>query len=378
ARHILLISRRKPSAAVRAKIEQLSANDASIATAQADVAQAAEVERIIAHISETMPPLRGIIHAAGTLDDASLPQQSWDKFQTVMGAKVSGAWHLDQLTRNCPLDFFVMFSSASTLLGTPGQTNYSSANAFMDGLAFSRHARRLPALSINWGAWAEVGMAAHVDARTQSQWQASGIGLIAPDEGVEIFFQLLAQAPTQAGVMPIEWRRLAQQNQEMGKRPFFSQVWPQSTAPTTVKAASNDTLLTDLSQATADEQLEILQAYIQNQVIWVLGLDPNQTTDIHQGLTDMGMDSLMAVELSKRLQAGVGKPLPTTLAFEYPTINALTDYLATDVIFIQSTAAEKAPDKNDDIQEKLLAELEDLSELEAADSLLKELEDAGY
>src|SRR5690606_30530681 len=109
---------------------------------------------------QTMPPLRGVIHSAGVLDDGALLQQSWSRFRTVMAPKVVGSWHLHQLTRHLPLDFFVLFSSGAAVLGSPGQSNHAAANAFMDALAHCRRAQGLPAVSINWGPWAEVGAAA--------------------------------------------------------------------------------------------------------------------------------------------------------------------------------------------------------------------------
>ena len=125
--------------------------------AQADVADAAQLARVIAHIE---PPLRGVLHAAGVVDDGMLTGLSVERFAPVMAPKVRGTWNLHVQTANSPLDFFVMFSSGAALLGSPGQANYAAANTFMDALAHRRRARGAHALSINWGSWAGVGMAA--------------------------------------------------------------------------------------------------------------------------------------------------------------------------------------------------------------------------
>jgi acyl carrier protein len=242
----------------------------------------------------------------------------------------------------------------------------------MDGLVHARRAARLPGLSINWGAWAEVGMAANVDARTKAQWQASGIEMIPPAQGVDLLFQLLEHSEAQAAVLPMNWAKLGQQADGMA---FLSNLLtPQETAvPTT-----QNTILTELAEAPAGDRLELLQAFVQQQVMHVLGLGSAQMIDVNQGLTDIGMDSLMAVELSNRLQAGLQQSLPTTLAFEYPTVAFLTHYLAEEVLALELDEPATESVKEDAHLETVLAEIEELSDSEIEDSLLKELEDAGY
>ena len=121
-------------------------------------------------IAESMPPIRGIIHAAGILDDGVLAKQSWPRFESVMAPKVRGAWNLHRLTLPRNLDFMVYFSAAAAIIGSSGQGNYAAANAFLDALAHARKAMGLPALSINWGIWAEVGMASRLETRDAQRW----------------------------------------------------------------------------------------------------------------------------------------------------------------------------------------------------------------
>ncbi len=125
---------------------------------------------------ESLPPLRGIIHAAGILNDGILQQQTWERFEKVLAPKAQGAWNLHVLTRNCPLDFFIMFSSVASLLGSPGQANYAAANGFIDALAHTRSQMGGGALSINWGAWSAFGLAAkrHLEQQLQNKgWKQS-------------------------------------------------------------------------------------------------------------------------------------------------------------------------------------------------------------
>lgn len=378
ATHIVLMGRSAPSASAQVALDELAEMGVTAVAMRGDVARRQDVARVLSRIAEEMPPLRGVIHAAGVLDDGLLLQQNWDRFATVKAPKIDGAWHLHTLTQQIPLDFFVLFSAGAALLGSSGQVNYAAANAYMDGLAHLRRAQGLPAMSINWGAWAEVGMAASLDERTRAQWRAAGVGMLPPAEGAAAFFELLSSAPAQVGVLPIDWARMAQRGEGMVKRPFFSRLLASYTAVTETKSsAAQNNLRSKLEDAPADERRDVLQSYVQEQVMRVLGLNQGQTLDVNQGLTDVGMDSLMAVELSNRLQVAAGQTLPTTLAFEYPTITALTDFLAEEVLAL--AAVEPEPEESVDAHlEGIMTDIEELSDSEVEDSLLKELEDAGY
>src|SRR4029078_1607065 len=130
---------------------------AVVTVVNADVADRAALASVIAGVEL---PLGGVVHSAGALDDGVLLQQNWQRFQTVAAAKVIGSWHLHELTRELPLDFFVLFSSTASLLGHPAKSNSAAANGFLDALAHYRRAQRLPAISINWGPWEGIGLAA--------------------------------------------------------------------------------------------------------------------------------------------------------------------------------------------------------------------------
>ena len=156
-------------------------------------------------IREEMPPLAGIFHLAGVLDDGILREQSRERFDRVMGAKVGGAWNLHELTRGSPLDLFVLFSSAAALLGSPGQGNYASANAFLDAWRTTVAFLKLPALSVNWGSWDEVGMAARLKESEGQRWSAAGIGWIGIDHGLSTLERLILKSRIQAAVLPIDW-----------------------------------------------------------------------------------------------------------------------------------------------------------------------------
>jgi acyl transferase domain-containing protein/acyl carrier protein len=382
ARHLLLLGRSQPSEQAQQELAALQAAGAEIQVAQVDVAQCDGLEQVLQHAAASMPPLRGVIHAAGVLDDGILMEQNWPRFLGVMAPKVDGAWNLHQATLHSQLDFFIVYSAGASLLGSAGQSNYAAANAFLDGLAHYRRACGLPAAAINWGAWAEVGMAARLGEQILQRWAEQGIAPIRPADGLRAMQQILLRQSVQAAVLPINWQRLKRQPQE-ASRPLLRKLIGRETAGSQtaqrdVPLAGQVSFLEQLRQAAPEEQLKLVSQRVTEEVNKVLGLTPQQRTNPRQGFTDLGLDSLMAVELSNRLQKVLERRLPATLTFEHPTIEALTNYLAVEVLAIAAPAAAEMPAETGGQAQALMAEVERISDDEVEDALLKELKDAGY
>lgn len=184
-RHLVLLSRSKPAGNVQVALDAMRKTDAQVLALDVDVTKEKQVAAALAEINQSMPPLRGIIHAAGVLDDDLLLNQRRSRFVKVLSPKVAGAWNLHALTQDIQLEFFVLFSSVTSLLGSYGQGNYAAANAFLDALAAYRRHNGLPAVSINWGPWSQVGMAADSLGRGTSQIVRAGLGLIEPLHGLK-------------------------------------------------------------------------------------------------------------------------------------------------------------------------------------------------
>jgi 3-oxoacyl-(acyl-carrier-protein) synthase/acyl carrier protein len=283
-----------------------------------------------------------VIHSVGVLDDGAIPQQTWERFVPVLAPKVQGAWNLHTLTEGMALDWFVLFSSAASLLGSRGQANHAAANAWLDAFAAYRRAQGLPALSINWGAWAEIGAAAAlVDAA--GAFTERGMGAIRPSEGIAAFAHLLGQGGTQVGVVPVDWEHFLERNGvtdgfTVGMRPLVA-----SRTPVAPVAAATPVLLDARRQielAGSAERPGLLLGVLRRAVARVLGLTHPERIDTTQGLLTMGLDSLMAVELRNQLAQTLGQKLPSTLIFDYPTLEALRDYLLTS--FVEVTPEEAA------------------------------------
>ncbi|MEL6938588.1 MAG: SDR family NAD(P)-dependent oxidoreductase [Cyanobacteria bacterium J06598_1] len=327
ARHVALLGRgTKPSVAVEDWIKESQNKGVEIFILQADVANRTQLASALQTLAATLPPLKGVVHAAGVLVDGILQQLTWEKMENVLAPKVWGAWNLHQLTEHYELDFFALYSSAASLLGSPGQGSHVAANSFLDALAHYRQTQGLPAVSINWGPWAEVGSAAAE--QVQRQMELQGIGAIAPQQGTQALSQILSQPElTQIGVIPINWARFQQQN--IVNDPFFSSLAKTaSSLEPQQQAIPPADWIAKLSTLPQRHRATFLSQALQTEVSKVLNLPANKQVEPTANFFDMGMDSLMAVELKNQLDLKLGRPTDSTLIFEHSTIQSLSAHLA--------------------------------------------------
>jgi acyl carrier protein len=320
-----------------------------------------------------MTTLRGVVHAAGHVDDGAIRRQTSARFARVFEAKVNGALNLDALTRGADLDFFLLYSAGAAVLGSPGQAGYAAANACLDALAADRRAAGLPAASLNWGPWSGGGMAARVSERDRDRWTAQGIRMIDPAFGAAALDLVVGTETAQAVVLPLDWRAIAD------IPPILRTAAPVRRDEAAPAQSSSHGMAADLAAALAaaddDERSGLLRSCVREQVARVLGLDALARRDDDRGLTELGLDSLMAVELSNRLGAAVGRKLPATIAFDRPTVVALAEYLE-GLLDVQLQAAAPAPVTPE--PEPETDEFEGLSDEALERSLAEELDRAGY
>ncbi|QSJ15495.1 type I polyketide synthase [Nostoc sp. UHCC 0702] len=371
-RHLVLVGRRSASDQARAMIEALEKSGVKVLVAQADVSQYEDMSQLLEEVKILMPPLKGIIHAAGVLHDGLLMHQTWERFTQVMSPKIAGTWNLHTLTQNTPLDFFVCFSSAAALLGSPGQGNYAAANAFMDALVHYRRSLGLPGTSINWGAWADVGMVANLQNQHQTRLAAKGMSPLQIAQGLQVLGQLLGQSKSQVGVLPINWSDFQQQLGLGQKFPLLAELIAVDDVQQSASKSTDGEFLQKLQSASPNNALEMLTAYIQAEIAKVLGLQRSQLPQRKQNFFDMGMDSLTAVELKNRLERSLQISLSSTLLFNYPNIDALVQYLAQEVLTIALPAASTNEDMSSTTAS--LEEIQELSESEIMALIAEEFE----
>jgi acyl transferase domain-containing protein/aryl carrier-like protein len=321
ARHLVLAGRSAPSPQAQEVLEALQQQGAQITVVQADVSQEAAVARLLAACS---PPLRGVIHTAGVLRDGLLLQQTAENFAQVMAAKVAGGWYLHQMTRDQTLDFFVLFSSAASVFGSLGQGNYAAANAFLDGLAHYRRGLGLPALSINWGSWAEVGMAARLDARQQARIAQQGENLLAPEAGLQVLAALLQQPAPQVTVSAIQWPAFLAPF--AAPPPFYTNFAQHPSAPPQAAPTAPSNLSRTLAALDAAGQQEQLVTYLRHTFAAIVGQTPAEI-GVATPLPALGLDSLMAIDVRNQTKRALGVDVPIVKLLESVTITELAIWL---------------------------------------------------
>ena len=245
-----------------------------------------------------------------------------------MAAKVSGSWNLHLLSISLPLDFFVLFSSAVSVIGSAGQGNHAAACAFEDTLAAYRQSIGLPAVSINWGPWTDVGAAHH--RQVGARWQSQGVFSITPDKGMQAFEEIFSGSSPQITVLNVAWPAFLRQRSGSEALSFFEEMAVDSVREEkrVEPERSPQALPSRLGKAIGQERAKIIRQFVDDIIRRILQLEASFTINPKQGLSDLGMDSLMSIELKNLMQRETGLPLPATLAFDYPTPEALAELIS--------------------------------------------------
>jgi nucleoside-diphosphate-sugar epimerase len=316
--HLILTSRRGADAPGAAEaIAEVSAAGARVTVASVDVADRAALAKLLAEVPGDRP-LRGVVHAAGVLDDGVLDDQNAERFTKVFEPKVEGAWNLHELTQGADLDFFVMCGSAVSVLGSAGQANYAAANAFLDGLAHQRRARGLPGQSLGWGPWTGAGMAARLDDARRARLARMGFGALSPAQGVELFARALARREPHLVLAPLD---LDAMRDHAGVGPLLRVLVRSAAQPTVDESAGS--LRERIAALSGAERERVVVDLVRAETAAALRWSSAAALPMDQPLQRIGLDSLTALEIRNRLQAKSGESLPATLLFEHPTASAV-------------------------------------------------------
>jgi acyl transferase domain-containing protein len=386
ARHIALVARTPPSIEAQSGIEAMQVAGAEVLMVLGDIARANDVVKIFAQIDNTNLPLRGIVHAAGIVDDGTIAQLTISKMRAVMAPKIAGAWELHRQTMNRSLDFLVLFSSAASLLGSPGLGNYAAANAFLDGLAHYRHSRGLPAISIDWGPWAgSVQAARYRAARGHELYLAP---TISQGEALDLLDDLLSANFPQVGVLPFDWPQWNQVGLSENLPPLLAELITRKPALAVNETAvkSSTSLLDAVTAEIKSGRTGLVEGHLRNWLAQVLRL-PTSRIEADDRLTDLGIDSLMAIELRKKVWTELGITIDLATLLRGPTLRELGTKLiaqiasnSTEQAFASSLSRgahqellDRLKDEQPDTLEGLIHEFSE----DTVDALLKELKVTG-
>ncbi|MFE3020926.1 type I polyketide synthase [Streptomyces sp. NPDC059256] len=384
ADHLVLTSRRGAQAEGAAELAaELADMGTRVTIVAGDVADRAAVARLLASLADDAAPLTGVVHAAGLPQLNSITDTSLEELAAVVTAKVAGATHLDELLGDRELDAFILFSSVSGVWGSGKQAAYSAGNAFLDALAHDRRARGLAATAVAWGPWAESGMAA--DGGAEEYLRLSGLPSLSPDLAVSALQLAMDRDETAVVVADVDWERFAPSFTIGRPSPLLADL-PEARAAldgdgansggSTVAQPGRDAveLVQKLSDLSVQDRHDLLLEIVQREAAAVLGYAHTDAIEPERAFRELGFDSLTAVELRNRLGTATGLKLPTTMVFDHPTPDALTDHLRSELF--PGTATPDSPvdaDSGEEAIRRALATipLARLREAELMDVLLK-------
>lgn len=341
AKQLVLTSRREPGDTAQQRIEALRAQyGCDVRVTTADVADAHDVARLLAGVRAELPPLAGIVHAAGEIGTTPLSDLDDAEVDRVFAGKVWGAWHLSEAVAADQLDFFISTSSIASVWGGFGQTAYGAANAFLDGLAWRLRTQGIAGTAVNFGPWS-AGMA---DKQSRARLEQRGIKTLSPADALAGLADVVAASAAgghaQGVIARIDWARFLPLFQQAGRRGFLAELERELPVELTGAgpAASGKTKLVEqLTNAPVQQRKKLLTDYLRDAVAEVTRVDPAEIRE-DAGFFDLGMDSLMAVELRRRMEQGVGAEIPITLVMDYPRISDVADYLLGDVLGLAEQA----------------------------------------
>jgi NADPH:quinone reductase-like Zn-dependent oxidoreductase/acyl carrier protein len=374
AKKIVLVSRGGSEEAVQLVAE----SGGRVVVERVDVAEREQLAAVLER-ARADGPLRVVIHAAGEVDDRLLADHSAESFARGLRTKVEGARLLAELTAQDELVATVYYSSIAALLGSAGQASYAAANAYLDGMAEERSARGLRTLSVNWGAWAEGGMVAGLSAAAAARMARQGVKPMAPASALAALGEAISAGGSRAVIGDADWEVLRQQfPQGAAARRFFDVFLPEVSGKGQVEARAGTgnkdaEEIAAICGAGRTERLPRMETFVRGAARKVLGLSAGRPIPADLPLQELGLDSLMALELRNVLAQAMGRPLSATLLFDYPTVRGLAGYLL--ALAVPKNADVDLTARPDAVESSRLdAELAAMSDAEAEELLLAELD----
>jgi len=360
-----------------AAVRELETMGASVHLASVDVAEEKQLTSFLKTFhKENWPPIRGVVHAAGVVEVKPLVMLSVEDLAAALRAKVSGGWLLHRLLQDAPLDFFVLFSSAASLVNSPMLGSYAAANTFLDILAHHRRALGQPALSINWGPWSDVGMMVRHQRAAGRAVMPRGVGSFTPQQGLEALGQLLANAQDspQVGVVPFDWQQFFRSYPAALQLPLLTHVVHEeitAALPGEDKGENGRPALEAIRQAAVEDRQTMLESYFRDCLAKVLQL-PADKVDVRQSILELGIDSLTSIELQNRVSADLGVSIPVIAFLQGQSPAQLAEQILTQLPLTGAEPEPAAAAGNPEKAKQLLARINELSD-EEVEQLLDEI-----
>ncbi|MBV6699439.1 SDR family NAD(P)-dependent oxidoreductase [Kitasatospora aureofaciens] len=328
---LVLTGRSGPAAPIAAALAaELATLGARVQIVACDAADRDALAAVMARVPAEAP-LTTVVHTAGVLDDATIASLTPERVATVMRPKADGAWNLHELTQGMDLEHFVLFSSAAATFSSPGQGNYVAANAFLDALAADRRAAGLPGTSLAWGMWAEASaLTGQLSDSERARINRGGIAALGADEGLALLDLALARDEAMLVPAKLDLAGLRAQAARSAEVPPLWRALVSGGAGRRSAASGGvgaDSLHQQLAGLAEQDRMRLLTDLVRSHVAAVLGHTSAEAIESTRAFTDLGFDSLTAVELRNRLSTATGLRLPATLVFDYPNPTELAAFL---------------------------------------------------
>ena len=325
AKHIVLIGRNPTiDSKTSKKLKFIKNKGANAHVVKCDVSDYKSLKKLFKDLKE-IGTIKGIIHAAGTIDDGIVLQQNIERFLTTTYAKVLGSWNLHTLSieESMDLDFFVMFSSIVSTIGNVGQSNHASANSFMNSLMSYRKSLNLPSTVIQWGAWSSIGTLSRYP-EVVEKLKVIGINLIQPEDGIKALDFVLRTHTRSALYAPIDWKQFINSN-KLNNDPFFCLLKPKQHKLSQKEQLTADDFLSRFKYLSYSDKVSFIRNKVLQHIKQILGLKENIGED--EDFFDYGMDSLTSIQLRNNLQSEFKCSLHPTITYKYPSVRKLVKYL---------------------------------------------------
>lgn len=359
AKYIILLCRHKPNEYILQKVKEFIDKGIHIEIAYGDVCKIDNLKNVIKEINTRFPQIKGVVHCAGTLCDKMIPDLTWNDFETVLNPKIYGTLNVYKVLEKNKIDFFIMLSSISSIMGNIGQSNYAAANYFMNNFAMQMEINKQPGYTVCWGPWKGSGMAVGKEASAQNM-DNLGVNAFTPEMGIKIIKDFFDYPCEGLIIADIDWKKHIQSMGISENNKFLSNMYAElSESDTSSDVSYDSSIYKQLLELNQDDQKEFLLSELQKILGKVLGFSKEQLPSVDISFKEQGADSLMVFSMRTTINKLLNADINVSVFYNYPTLRNLVDYLIDNVLFIVDESTEE------DLKistEELLSEIEKLTE----------------
>lgn len=352
AKNLILMSRKAPKDEVKAKLDEFANEGVTVKLLFADVCDQKSIETGLQELLKEMPPVKGVIHAAGIINDKMIIDSDWADYEAVLSAKVFGLTNIYNALDKSQIDFFVMLSSITSIIGNMGQSNYAAANYYMNKLAEQMQKENINAYAMCWGPWQAGGMAVGSSAIDQNL-DMMGLRAFTPEVGARIIEQFFARPFANTVIADVSWDKLGANLSGDWQGKFLSEILVEDVKETKETKEENSSIITKLEAMDADERKEHLLNVLQLRCGKIMGFENQQLPKIDVGLREQGADSLMIFSMRTAVNKMLGTSIDVSTFFNYPTLDELTDHLLNDILFVKEEKEEETVESAEDILDEI-------------------------